>query len=600
MQHISFISKAIVVGFEGICILMAVYMTYKQLKIFYQNEDFSEISFQKFTDGENDKYPTYTICFTDNYEQQIYQKQHLSTSKGSITKAFPYGKRINVEDNKLVIMNRTSIRETYSYGDYNVMKTDNGSFHLAWGFKAGTEAQLVKKHTTGREDRYVDLGISWMGENMILMKTNQKTYTISPKQYQLLLLGQTLPFMYGVNSVHHENMIVEMNTTIADIMQFQFDDLIVDFSQFLVDFEVEMENGSTYGWHTNRYKEFQTFCHADALRRVKKSSDSPVWVSFNCYEENSFRTHLENKIPSGYPLEKVYQDPGKICYSPKLDPNIYRNSEMLTFDLKDMFYKERQIDDQQFRTKSSLPFIKIYVHMQGQFIRKIGKEVASYTAKDATIYCSSFPYPPRHFYEEHDCYGTRLSFDVSEVTLLRSRHDAKQSCDVELKDEDSKIIETLIKDEMLNCRPLYWKGLKSIPSIDDCTNFLQYKYISEISNNFTNFRKIRNHVNPPCEEMIIVTNVQTRKGRKLSWKNLNDNQQIDENEQELYWDIQFSNINERYQVTENSRAFTGESCWAGIGGFVGIFVGMSLMQVPDLLCKIYQIIKLKALQCLEK
>ena len=100
--------------------------------------------------------------------------------------------------------------------------------------------------------------------------------------------------------------------------------------------------------------------------------------------------------------------------------------------------------------------------------------------------------------------------------------------------------------------------------------------------------------------MIIVTNVQTRKGRKLSWKNLNDNQQIDENEQELYWDIQFSNINERYQVTENSRAFTGESCWAGIGGFVGIFVGMSLMQVPDLLCKIYQIIKLKALQCLEK
>ena len=153
---------------------------------------------------------------------------------------------------------------------------------------------------------------------------------------------------------------------------------------------------------------------------------------------------------------------------------------------------------------------------------------------------------------------------------------------------------------MLGCRPIYWKGLKSITLVDFCTDFLQYKYISEITSNFTNYEKIREHLEPPCEEMIIVSNVQTRKGRRLIRKEINNNGQIDENEQELYLDIQFSNINKRYQVTENSRAFTGESCWAGIGGFIGIFVGVSLMQIPTLLLEFYRLIKIKAIQHLEK
>ena len=40
---------------------------------------------------------------------------------------------------------------------------------------------------------------------------------------------------------------------------------------------------------------------------------------------------------------------------------------------------------------------------------------------------------------------------------------------------------------------------------------------------------------------------------------------------------------DNFQNIVNQRGFTVENCWAGIGGFVGIFVGMSLMQVPELI-----------------
>ena len=78
-------------------------MYHKKITRFY-----NLISFKKFTDGPNDKYPTYTICFADNFERQLYKKFDITTRKYIGSMAFPFGRRINVEDNKLVIMNKTS------------------------------------------------------------------------------------------------------------------------------------------------------------------------------------------------------------------------------------------------------------------------------------------------------------------------------------------------------------------------------------------------------------------------------------------------------------------------------------------------------------
>ena len=63
-----------------------------------------------------------------------------------------------------------------------------------------------------------------------------------------------------------------------------------------------------------------------------------------------------------------------------------------------------------------------------------------------------------------------------------------------------------------------------------------------------------------------------------------------------YLDIAFTiSTGGKYQVIENSRAFSVENCWSGIGGFVGIFIGLSLMAVPDLIQDVYEFFKTKVL-----
>ena len=42
-------------------------------------------------------------------------------------------------------------------------------------------------------------------------------------------------------------------------------------------------------------------------------------------------------------------------------------------------------------------------------------------------------------------------------------------------------------------------------------------------------------------------------------------------------------MDENYQEVVNARDFGFESFWSGVGGFVGIFLGYSLLQLPELL-----------------
>jgi hypothetical protein len=129
-----------------------------------------------------------------------------------------------------------------------------------------------------------------------------------------------------------------------------------------------------------------------------------------------------------------------------------------------------------------------------------------------------------------------------------------------------------------------------------CTTDTQYKRINEITANFTSHELIRKKFNPPCEIMSIVTNVQKVKGRERRDKPLKEHtfneyslkpEEIGKNVKKMYLDIQFRLVNDGFQVITNTRGFTAESCWAGLGGFIGIFVGMSLMQLPEIFFAFY-------------
>ena len=47
--------------------------------------------------------------------------------------------------------------------------------------------------------------------------------------------------------------------------------------------------------------------------------------------------------------------------------------------------------------------------------------------------------------------------------------------------------------------------------------------------------------------------------------------------------IEFVYTEEQYQEIENVKDVSFETFWSGIGGFVGIFLGYSMMQFPELI-----------------
>ena len=55
--------------------------------------------------------------------------------------------------------------------------------------------------------------------------------------------------------------------------------------------------------------------------------------------------------------------------------------------------------------------------------------------------------------------------------------------------------------------------------------------------------------------------------------------------------IKVSYMDDFYQETENVEDFNFESFFSSLGGFVGIFLGYSMMQIPEILCDIPSIVK---------
>ena len=124
--------------------------------------------------------------------------------------------------------------------------------------------------------------------------------------------------------------------------------------------------------------------------------------------------------------------------------------------------------------------------------------------------------------------------------------------------------------------------------LEVCNETWQYRFISEIPANFTDFgtddkmKKVRQQFDPPCEELHVGTNFRHEEGREYKVEDINQNGKFDENETGLYLDLNIRNTNPVFQIIENGQSFTLEGRFAGIGGFVGIFIGLSLRQLPQI------------------
>ena len=250
-----------------------------------------------------------------------------------------------------------------------------------------------------------------------------------------------------------------------------------------------------------------------------------------------FITTKDRGTLSELPFRISYHTPDAICFSRDSTyvSNLIRMDDLLTFNrnlLENNMYKDTEM--------------QIFIHHPSQLIRSLA--MASFT--------SSF-----HDYQR----SKLLSFKLSQTTLIRKRYDYRIPCSSTIEDYDRYLMNVVINKT--SCIPPYWKeDILDIPEFEECTTQEQlqtvYKYITE----WENMMAQNSH---PCIDMYNIVG--------WNWLDVEGTKKSDEIQIKFYYQEQY------YQELEYLPDFDLETFISNIGGFVGIFLGYSMMQFPELI-----------------
>ena len=234
------------------------------------------------------------------------------------------------------------------------------------------------------------------------------------------------------------------------------------------------------------------------------------------------------------PMYKSYQDPNKLCFSRNnsYGPQGIRAHEYLYLNMTLL--------------QSMKGKLRVYHHQTNQALKRICKYVIS---KDIA---------------EID-FGM-MEFWVSQVNVLRKRVDANEPCDPDIND-DQTVIQTIIKK--VNCTPAYWKHMiPNDPASPRCNTSEKLNEIHNVLKAPDKLMGIFTQYTEPCDKVASIVTFQEK-----SKNPANDSTSLL---------LVFNYLDEMYQEIVNKRDFDMEMLWSSVGGFVGMFLGYSLWQFPEM------------------
>ena len=197
---------------------------------------------------------------------------------------------------------------------------------------------------------------------------------------------------------------------------------------------------------------------------------------------------------------------------------------------------------------------KIYIHYPGHLIRSFHKPNFESSIRSIT----------RGSAADSTMWEKILKLTLSQVLVLRRRQDSNEPCDPENNDDDSKVKLEIIK--LSGCVPTFWKknliDERIIEKFDDCESPRQ---LHEIADHIKNYKNVLLSYKLPCVEMTVLSLLDKEVENKL-----------DKPCMKILYTEEF------YQEIENVRSFNFESFLAGVGGFVGMFLGYSVLQLPEM------------------
>ena len=280
---------------------------------------------------------------------------------------------------------------------------------------------------------------------------------------------------------------------------------------------------------------------------VKEAS----FVYFNDSYEFS-TTYTKNN--ETMPFYLSYQDPLRICYSrdQQMQPNFFRKNDLVWIEKYRFGNKKDYINQLN---------LKVYIHQKGQLFRGFDRIVFQRPK------CNECGKVNRRFGR-----SPHVTVSIAALTVLRKRPDAKEPCNPHLDHEDHLVRLRIM--EKIGCIPTYWKAFHvNDTTLGDCNKPEELKGI------MSNVQKLRfwyNDHDPPCSEMTVIFNVLNdamsgHSGKKYGPK------------------IEVHYLDQKYKEIISFRDFDIEMLWSSVGGLIGMFLGFSLSQTPELILRCLKI-----------
>ena len=258
--------------------------------------------------------------------------------------------------------------------------------------------------------------------------------------------------------------------------------------------------------------------------------------------EKSFR-YTNDKKGSQSEISQLklgYQTPNKVCFTRSTNDSLdtVRRYDRLDFD-GSIFGNQKY---------QNVGF-EIFIHYPQQLLRSLNRPVFKSTVGGRKVSGRNFW---RHL----------LRITISENTVLRKRSGSNVPCDPGLVDDDVKLQTQIAKS--IQCIPIYWNSVfKAELSLETCNSSTDLKRAYQLIKYHT--RVFRTY-DPPCIKMKISTRF--------------DKEEIHRGKGTAR--ILFKYYEENYQEIMTTKNFGFESFVSGVGGFVGIFLGYSILQLPEI------------------
>ena len=275
---------------------------------------------------------------------------------------------------------------------------------------------------------------------------------------------------------------------------------------------------------------------------------------------------------------RSYQDPDRVCMTniAQYTPHLILKRDFLLLDAEKMF---TELMDWNLWKNHSLHhrlYVEFFIHQQDTLIPSLN---------DPILRLDGFQF-------EHMKNKTRMvTARINQVDVLEKREDAVSPCNKSLANFDQQYRKSVT--DSIGCIPIYWKlffvqnvtkeNVTNMMTLPPCDSKEQFSKLSKyMPLHFQDGTKL---FTPSCRQM------------KLSFDMAQEDISYMRSG-ELGFTVYYGS--ETFKYFKNTRSFGIYDLWSQVGGFIGMLLGYSLLQVPSIMQHFIESMKCNTFQKRQK